>query len=176
MQKLLAVILEHRFAFALVGFQTIANDVDVRVVEPVFLERATLEALDQIIHLGAAQIKDGHDIQGIPEHLSLVFVAGDAIEHEGVLLGMETASLGAAIDEIAPEVNGWLIGDQLTTAGVLEKNLADGAVGFETAKDITAGTMKEVGNIAEDFALGALARARSAEKQDGAIFHCTSLC
>ena len=41
---LLAVKFQHRLGFLLVGFQALADDVEVRVVEPVFLEGAALHA------------------------------------------------------------------------------------------------------------------------------------
>ena len=124
----------------------------------------------------AAQIEDADDVERIFQDLRLRHIAGNAVEHQRVLFGMKATGFGAAIDEIAPEFNRRFVGHQLPAAGILDEDLANLAIGLKAAENIAASAMKEIGNRAEDFALGALARARSAEKQDGAIFHCTSLC
>jgi hypothetical protein len=77
---------------------------------------------------------------------------------------MKSARLGAAINEVTPEVNRRLIGDQLAAAGILEENAADLTVALETSKYIAAGAMKKTGDGPEDFALRSLARPWSAEQ------------
>src|SRR5437879_3013409 len=46
MDEFLAVEVQQGFGFAVVHLEPVANDRKVRVVQPVFLERAALEALD----------------------------------------------------------------------------------------------------------------------------------
>ncbi len=76
---------------------------------------------------------------------------------------MEPASLGAGLDELPPELDGGLVGHEFASAGILQKNLANGAVGLEAAKDIPAGAVEEVGDGAQDFALSAFSGSGSAE-------------
>src|SRR4051812_25231806 len=90
---------------------------------------------------------------------------------------MEASGLSAAIDEVTPEVYRWLVGNELATAGILDKNLSDLAVAFQAAEHIPAGAMEEVRNCPENLALSALACAGSAEQQDRPVFHVgISLC
>src|SRR6266702_1869252 len=170
-QQLAAVKIEHRFAFAFVSFLPIADDIHVRIVEAVLFEGAALEAFDQFVHVSAAQIENADDLERVFQHLRLSHIPRNTVEHERVLIRMEAASLGAGLDELPPEWGGGLVRHQFTSAGILQKNLANGAVGLEAAKDLAAGAMEEVGDGAQDFALGPFSGSGSAEQQDGAIFH-----
>src|ERR1051325_8389783 len=97
--------------------------------------------------------------------------AGCAIEDEGVAFGLEAAFHGGGFDVFAPELDGELVGDELALAGILEEGATEGVIHAQIAEDGTAGAMEEIGDAAEDLALGALAGARRAEEKDGAIFH-----
>ncbi|MDB6067141.1 MAG: hypothetical protein JWR26_3349 [Pedosphaera sp.] len=148
-----------------------ANDLKVGVVETVFAESAALEAFDELVHVCAAEIEYGADVEGIMEHFGLVDVTGDAVEDKGVLVRIEAAAALAVFDELAPKVHGGFVGDEFATAGVFDENAAERAVGGEVAKDVAAGAMEEVGNGAKNLALGSLARAGGAKQQDGTKFH-----
>ena len=76
---------------------------------------------------------------------------------------MEAAGFGAAINEVAPQLDGRLVRNQFPAAGIFQEHRADLAVGLQTSENVPAGAVEEVGNGAQNFALGALAGARRAE-------------
>src|SRR2546423_2937409 len=176
MDDFAAIKIEHRLAFALVRLQASFDHVNICIIQPIFFERAALQPVGEIILFFAAQIKNRDDLQSIAEHLSLPSAAGNAVQHERVIVGMEAAGMGAVVNEFAPQINRWLVRHKLAAAGVLKEDLAQRTVGFEAAKDFSAGAVKKIGDRAEDFALSSLACTGSAEQQDGAEFHGASLC
>src|SRR5581483_7815738 len=176
----LAVELQHRLGFALVGFEAVLDDREIGVIEAVLAERAALEALHQLVHVGAVEINDRADVKGVIEHLRLMDIAGNAVEDERVLLGMKVMGLDHVIDELAPELDGGFVGDELAAAGVFDENPADRALDREIAEDIATRAVKEIGDVAQDSALRALAGPGSAKQENGTIFHtinigCTAL-
>jgi hypothetical protein len=64
-----------------------------------------------------------------------------------------------------------MVGNEFAAAGIFDEDAADFAVDGEIAEDVTAGAVKEIGDVAEDFALRAFAGAGRAEQEDGAVFH-----
>src|SRR4051812_5302263 len=103
-------------------------------------------------------------------------IPGDTVQHERIVVGMKTAVVSAVVDEIPPEIDSRLVRHKLAAAGIFEEDLAHGAVRFETAENLTAGAMEEVGDGSENFALCPFARAWRSKQQDGAILHGASLC
>jgi hypothetical protein len=167
----LGIELEDVAGFAFVGLEPALDDLDVGVVEPVFLEGATLDAGDEFTVVRAAQVQDHEDIEGFGKDLGLLPVARDAVQDEEILIGLELAGLGVGADVVVPELDGKLVGDELSLAGVLEEGASEFGFRAEAAEDITAGTVIVTGDGAEDFALGTFAGARSAEEEDGLITH-----
>src|SRR5437899_5831479 len=105
MNQFLSVVIEDWLAFALIGFLPVPNHIDVGVVEAILLQRSALKPLNQLIYLGAAQVKNRHNIERFLEHFSLVRVAGDAIQNQCIRLGMEPARAGAVVNEFAPKLD-----------------------------------------------------------------------
>jgi hypothetical protein len=171
MHNFLAVKIQNWFGFVLVRFEAMPDNVQIGIVKPVFTKCAPLEAFHQFVHVGAAQIKYGADIQGIPQHFRLMGAAWNAVEDEGVGVRIKPPGLDAIFDELLPEFDCRFIGNEFAAAGIFQEYTANGTFGREIAKHITAGTMKEIGNHAQDFALGPFARSRSAKQKCRAILH-----
>jgi len=163
MHEFLAVISQHGFGFAFVGFLTIFDHVDVGIVEPILLERSALQSFDQLVHSVAAEKKNRHDVERIVQDFGLLRIAGNPIEHKSILLRPEAARFGAGMDKLPPQFDGRPIRHELATTGVIQEHLADGGVVLEAPKDVTTGAMVEVGNRAQDFTLGAFSGAGGAE-------------
>ena len=89
MHQFRAIEAQQRFSFLLIYFQTMTDDVEIGVVEPVFFERATLEALNEGIKVFTVQEKYRTHIQHPIEHLCLVQVARDSIQDEDIFLGVK---------------------------------------------------------------------------------------
>src|SRR6185312_10741192 len=175
LDEVLAVKFQHRLGFFFVSLEPVANDLEAGVIEAIFLERAALQALDEIIEIGGAEIKNPDDVQGVLEHLSLVRIARDAVQHERVGLGIEPAGLGRAQDGLPPQVNGRFVGNEFTAARIIDKGAADFAFDGEVAKNVTAGAVKKVRDVAEDFSLSAFAGAGRAEQKNRAVFHAIAI-
>lgn len=171
MHEMFAVKIQDGLGFLFVRLQAIADHVQAGVVQSIFLQSAALHAQHEIVEILAAQIKDRDDVQRVAQHFSLVPIAGDAIQHERVGFRNEPAGLGGVFDELAPKVDGRFVGHQFAPAGVIEENAADLAFDREITENITAGAVIEVGDVAQDLALGSFARARGAEEEDRAVFH-----
>jgi hypothetical protein len=176
MNQFLSVVIEDWLAFPLVSCLAVANHVNVGVIEAILLQRPALQPLNQLIYLGAAKVKNRHDIKRFPEDFSLVRIAGNAIQHKRICLGMESPRSRAVVDEIPPKLDRRFVRNQLALARVLQECLADGTIGFQAPKNVAARAMKEIWDGAEDFALGSFAGAGSAEQKDRAKFHGASLC
>lgn len=169
--EMFSVKFQHGLGFLLVGLEPVANDFQAGVIKSVFLEGAALHALDEIINVCAAEIKDTDDVQGVAKHFRLVRAARDAIQDEGVSLRLEAAGLGVFFDGFAPEINGGLVGNEFAAARVFDENAADFAVDGEIPKHVAAGAVEKIRNGAENFPLGAFADAGRAEEENCAVFH-----
>src|SRR5437867_3337324 len=84
MNDLRSVEVEHGAGFCVVGFQALADDFEVRVVETVLAKRAALQALDHLARVGARKVEHGLHVERVGQHSGLADVARDAIEHERV--------------------------------------------------------------------------------------------
>src|SRR5262249_6799201 len=98
-------------------------------------------------------------------------VAGNAVEHERVLLGVKAADLGLVVNVLAPKLNRLLVRHELAAAGILDEQLPQRAVGAEIAEDVAACAVEVIGDGAEDFSLRAFADTGGAEEEDAAVFH-----
>jgi hypothetical protein len=163
-QNVFSVKGQDRFAFAIVGLQTSPNNIHVRIVQAVFFQSPALEAFDKLIDMGAAKIKNRLDIYRIDKHLSLVDIARNPVQDQGVRLGAKAAGFGGTLNKVTPQINRGLIRDQFPAAGIFQKHLANTAVSLQASEDVPASAMKKVGDRADDFALRPLAYARRAEQ------------
>src|ERR1051326_1816553 len=136
---LLAVKVQDRLCFSMVGFESCLDYVDIRIVEPVLFQGPTLEPLNEIVGFGAAQIENGFYVQCLAEHLGLVDVSRNAIEHQRIVVRMKTPDFRHIINELVPEFDRRLVRNQLAATGVVEEDFANVAVGFEAAKNVPAG-------------------------------------
>ena len=152
-----AVKLENGLGFLLVDAEALLDDFLVDIVEALFLEGPALEAVVDFALVLTLEVKDAADIDRGGEDFGLVGITGDAVEHEELDVGLETSRLNHGIDLRRPEVDGQVIGNELPLAAILEKSLAELGTDVDCPKDVAAGAVKETGDGAEDFALGALA-------------------
>jgi hypothetical protein len=153
-----------------VGFEPRADDVDVRIVEAVVLERAALHARDEVFKISAAHVKDGDNVYKFAEHFGLMRVARDAVEHERVAFGMQPSGARQAVREFCQSS---MVGSSGTSWPRLEystKILPERRFGTQVAEHVAATAMDEAGNRAEDFSMRALARAGRAEHENRAVF------
>ena len=150
-----AVIIEHRFGFLIVDLEAALDDIGIDVVQSVFLQGASLQAVEDLGFVGAEEMEDAVDIEAGAEDFRLVDVAGNAVEHEEVDVGLEASGFFHRLDLLRPEFDGDVVGNELAFAGIFQKSLAQGRADIDGAKDVAAGAVKEAGNGADDFALSA---------------------
>lgn len=162
--EMLSVEAQQRLRFLFVSLESISDHFKADVIQAVFLERAPLDAVDEIVDIHAAQIKDCHHIQGIPQHLSLACIARDAVQNERVLLGSEPSGSSVGFDRLPPKPDRRLIGHKLTPARIVDKGSPDRAVDGQISKHIATGAMKEIGDRSQNFSLRAFARAGRPEQ------------
>lgn len=86
------------------------------------------------------------------------------------MLRMESAGLDALVDADFPELEGELVGDQLTAAGVFEESAPERSREIERPEDVAASAVEIARNSAERTALRALAAAGCAEDQVSLVF------
>jgi len=161
--EFVAVKIQDGLGLGFVRFQPVADDGEVGVIEAIFLDGPALDAGDEFFLVGILEVKDGDDVEGIAQDFGLGHIAGNAVQDEGILFRMEPAAFGSVFDELAPELDGGLIGDELAAAGIFDEELSEGAIGAQITKNIAAGAMEVVRNNPENLALGSLARTGGAE-------------
>lgn len=165
-----AIKVQHRLGLAFVGFEPRADDFDVRIVQPVVLERAALHPRNEVFKIGAAHVKDGGDVDKFAEHFCLMDVARDAVEHQRIAARMKPPGRRQAVRELLPQLDGWFIGHELAATGVFDKNSSQRGIGTQVTEHIAATAMNEAGNRAENFSMRAFARAGRAEHENRAVF------
>lgn len=164
MDQFLSVKFKNRFCFAIVGFQSCMDDAQIGVIEAVLAESAALEALDEPFEIGAGEVKNRANVEGIAEHFGLLDVAGDTVKDKGVCIGVEMTEGLAAGDGLLPKADGRIVRHQLAATGVLDENAAKFVIYPEVAENVTAGAVIKVRDVGEDLALGALASTGCTEK------------
>ena len=171
MHDLRPVEVEHRLGFAVVGFETLLDDIQVRIIETILAEGAPLESFDHLVRLGAGQIEDRPHVERVGKNPGLIGVTRDAVEHEDVACRVKFAVRRAGFDVLGPERDGRLVGHKLAFAGVLDESPAHRIFDAEVAEGVAAREVEEARHGAEDLALRAFARTWRAEEKDGAVFH-----
>lgn len=160
------VEVEHGFAFFLVGADAAFDGFVAGVVEAVFLEGALADAAVEFLTVRAGEVEDVEDVDERFHEAGLFDVAGNAIEHEEIDIGLDEVHFGAGVDICLPELDGEFVGDEFAAAGVFDEFLAEWGTGIEGAEDFTADEMDEAGDAAEDGSLGAFAAAGGSEDQE----------
>ena len=77
----------------------------VGIVLPVLFSRAPLQAFDQGLYLCTAKVENCEDFHRIAHHPGLSHVSRDAVEHQDVPVGTESARVDARIDKALPELH-----------------------------------------------------------------------
>ena len=165
-----AVVFEQRARLVLVGLETVLDHFFVGVVEPVVPQSAALETIDQFGAVRTGQVENPPHPHRVLQHLGLVEVARDAVEHEEVVVGMEGVCLDALFDADFPQLNGDLVGHEFAAAGIFEKLPPEGSAQIQSTEDIAAGAMEIPRHLAEGSSLGSFAAAGGAENQIGLVF------
>jgi hypothetical protein len=99
------------------------------------------------------------------EDLGLVAIAGDAVEHEEIDVGLESTGVDHRVDLRRPEADADVVWDELALARIMKEGFAEVGTHIDRAKDIAAGAMIKAGDGAENFALGSFAGSRSTEEK-----------
>jgi hypothetical protein len=165
-----AIVLEQRLGFVLVGDETLADDLLVGVIEAIVLDGAALEALHELVTIGAAQMENLPHVDEWLEELCLGDIARNAVEYEKIDVRAELMSFHAVLNAYAPKLDCDFVRDELAFTGVLDESLAEGGAGIDGAKDITAGAVKKAWNRTERDTLSSLAASRCTKDQISSIF------
>ena len=150
------VEIEHRLGLLIVRLQPLANDVQIRVVEPVLAQCAALQPFHHLRHVRTGKMKDGFDIQGIVQNLRLPGVARDTIQHQHVIVWIENIVDRARFDVPPPQIDCGFIRHQFALAGILDKQFAQRIRNAQIAESVATREVKQTGNGTENFALRAL--------------------
>jgi hypothetical protein len=118
------VEVEHGFAFFLVGADAAFDGFVAGVIEAVFLEGALADAAVEFLTVRAGKVEDVEHVDEGFHEAGLFDVAGDAIEHEKVDIGLEEVHFGTGVDIGLPELDGEFVGDEFASAGVFDEFLA----------------------------------------------------
>ena len=95
----------------------------------------------------------------------------NAIQHQHVGLAVEASVLLGPLNVMPPEPDGRFVRNQLTTAGVLQKNPAQLGIRRQVAEHLAARKMIKVRNVAQNPSLRPFAGTRRAEQKYRAEFH-----
>ena len=142
----------------------------VGIVETVVAQRAAFEAFDQLGAVGAGKMENFPHANRVLEHLGLVDIAGNPVEHEEIVIGMEGVGFDTLVDADFPQLDRDFIGDEFSPARIFEELLAERGPQVERPEDIAAGAMVITGNSAQHAALRSFAAAGCAENEIGLVF------
>src|SRR5215210_964443 len=112
-------------------------------------------------------------IQHFRHDLRLAQVAGNAVEHEGIDVLLESVCADRVFDAGLPKLHRVLIGHELASAGIIEKCLPEWSARVQRAKHIAARAVKETRDGAENLALGPFTATWRAEDEVGFVSHCS---
>ena len=113
---LIAVVSQQRPGFLVVGLEPVFDHLFVGVIETVVPQGTPLEALDQLGPVRAGQMKNFPHPDNVLQHLCLVDVARDAVEHQKIVVGMKSVRLDALIDADLPKLDRYFVRHQFATA------------------------------------------------------------
>ncbi len=170
MNALATVKFQDRHRFIFVNFEPFTDDVQVGVVEAVFLDGAALNAVDEAFFVIAFEVENGDDIKNAAQHFRLMNIARNAIQHQRVMLGMKPADLGGVDDVLPPKLDRRRIRHELAATGIFDKNFSERTIRAQIAEHIAARAMEKIWDDAENFALRAFARTGRAKKKNAAVF------
>lgn len=159
--------IEYRCRFRLVDFEAVADHRLVGVVGSSLLAGTVQDSLHQRLEVVSGQVQYKFDVDIAGDHFALCGVSGDAVQQQDLASGVERAVVDPGGKLFAPQRYGEVVGDEVSTGGVLGDSLRVGRVGIEAAKDVAAGEMEKAGESAEDEPLRALSAAGCTEEQDG---------
>ena len=113
---LIAVVSQQRPRFLVVGLEPVFDHLFVGVIETVVPQGTPLEALDQLGPVRAGQMENFSHPDNVLQHLRLVDVARDAVEHQKIVVGMKSVRLDALIDADLPKLDRYFVRHQFATA------------------------------------------------------------
>ena len=163
----LGVQVEEGEDFAAVEVEAAADAGFVGVVGAAVALAALEEAVDQEGFVVAGEVDRAEDGGGVAHQVGLRGGAGDAVEEEGLAVGVEVAAVDAGLGVLAPDADDEVVGDELA---LLEKRVdepADGGVGGGGAECLAGVEVDELGEGGEGAGEGAFAGAGEAEEEDG---------
>src|ERR1700677_360568 len=96
-------------------------------------------------------------VELIAENLRLVNIAGNAVQHEKIDIGLESPGLDHCRNLRRPETDCDVIRDKLAFARVLQECFSVLGANVDGTKHIAASQMKKTRNRSDNFALGAFA-------------------
>ena len=112
----ITVVSQQRPGFLVVGLEPVFDHLFVGVIETVVPQGTPLEALDQLGPVRAGQMKNFSHPDNVLQHLRLVDVARDAVEHQKIVVGMKSVRLDALIDADLPKLDRYFVRHQFATA------------------------------------------------------------
>jgi hypothetical protein len=166
-----AVEIEDGLGFFLVNLQAALDDLFVDVVEPVVFEGTAFQAVVDLGSVGTGEMEDAVHFELGTEDFGLVAIAGYAVEHKEIDVGLEAAGSDHGVDLRRPEADADVVGHELAFARIMEKGLAKVGAHIDRTKDVAAGAMIKAGDGAKNFALGSFAGSRGTEKKKGFVNH-----
>ena len=75
---------KHRLGFLLIDLEPLPNDIEICVIQSIFFQGPPLQSLDERIEIRAMQVKDCPHVEGVRQHLGLVQITRNAVQHQRV--------------------------------------------------------------------------------------------
>ena len=166
----LGVVVEDGLRLRFVDADALLDDFLLGIIEAIVLERALPQTAGQFGAVWAAEMKDLQHFDVLLHELSLLHVARDAVQNQEIDVRLELVSAYAVMDAGAPQLDGDLIRHQLAAARIGHKLLPQLCAGVERAEDVAASHVMKARDSPHDQPLRALAAARRAEDEEGAVF------
>ena len=139
-----AVMVEQRLRFPLVSFQPLPDDFLIRIVEPIVLDGSLLQTRDDLARdLDSSDEKPFFTSINGSIRSAWRNIARDAVEDKIVDVRLELMGVHTELNADTPELDGNLIGNKLTLAGIVEKCLAERGAGIDRAENIAACAMEK---------------------------------
>ena len=147
-----------------VDLQAPTDDLLIDVIQTVLAEGTGAEAILGVLEVGDAEVEDLDDVERLAQHLGLLGIAGQAVEHQRGMPRDEHLLQAEDLDVPLPDADGQLVGHEQAARGVTDDLAAELAVLGKLAEQVAAGDVDDAGQLAEHGALRPLAAAGHAEE------------
>lgn len=82
LNQFFGITADHRFRLVAIDLKSSPNDILIGIIRPVIPDRSTLDPVDHARLVKTDQVNDRQHVDGVFEHLDLIGISGDPVEHQ----------------------------------------------------------------------------------------------